>query len=221
VPGPEGGFVRIRTRSTLVAAMDPVSIVTAVGSAISAVVQVSERLCVFIKDTKDVGNAIKSIAVELESLRDVLEAMKYTLEGPTLKAAENALHAHESRGLWRSVKASISLCQTSVDKLRNALEAVKPEASGFVGQAVRRFKLNLRDGEIQACRAEFRNHCDVISMALLMINVYAPRSVDRKSCRELTWGQAGHFSYPWRSYRRSGPQDRAPDRHDCTTRPLE
>jgi hypothetical protein len=151
--------------------MDPISIATTVGLVLNVLYQVSERLHASIKDAKDSNNAARALAAELDCLQAVLEAMRSTLEGPTLKAAETAPQAQETHGLWKSVKTAIVLCQTSIARLDRALESVKPEPSGYAGQVARRVKFNLKDPEIQASRVEIRNHCDVISMALLMTNV--------------------------------------------------
>lgn len=97
--------------------------------------------------------------------------MQTGLNDPAIRNAEAKADKAESLELWRSVNGSLLNTRATVDRLDEALEDIRENKTNFAKQAVRQFKLNLKQDEINAIRAQFRTHISALQMTLLMMSV--------------------------------------------------
>jgi tetratricopeptide (TPR) repeat protein len=156
--------------------MDPVSILStigAVGSVANSVCALAFQLYTFIEDTKHVDQAVADLVEEVNALNSILEAVKLGLESDAVRLAEQRANSDDSRLLWESIQGSLANCQLTIDRLEKAIVDIRPGSKNFAKQAIRRLKLNLKEDEISAFRAQVRTHTNTLHMALLMVNLRA------------------------------------------------
>lgn len=167
-----GGLNNLSTSS----AMDPASIfgtINAVGAVANVACTLALQLYTFVENTRTVNQAVTDLVEEVNALSSILEAVKLGLKSDLVKLAEKRANSDDSRLLWESIQGSLRDCRAILDRLENAIVDVRPEGRNFAEQAVRRFRLNLKDSDITAFRTQIRTHINALQMALLMINLRA------------------------------------------------
>lgn len=164
------------------ATMDPVSILSTIGTVgvvANGACALAFQLYTFVKDIKNVDQAVDDLASEVKNLDSVLKTVRKGLESDFVKLAEEHANANldDSQRLWESIEGSLkdcqATCQATIDRLKKAIGNVRHEGKNFAEQAVRRIKLNLKDSEITALWTQIRTHTNALQMALQMVNLRA------------------------------------------------
>ncbi|EXJ70568.1 uncharacterized protein A1O5_06638 [Cladophialophora psammophila CBS 110553] len=181
--------------------MDPLSIISTISAIVTGAFTLSSHLYNFVDDARNVNQTVIDLVQEVNALISILRAVKLGLESDPVKRAFRRTNSDDDRLLWESIQGSLNDCQATVDRLEKAIEDIRPERDNFVQQAARRIRLNLKDSEITAARAQFKTHTNALQMALLMVNLRAaylapdvvtnelgPKIVELRAFMELVYG---------------------------------
>lgn len=157
--------------------MDPITLVIALGSIAKGVGVISTEIYTFIQDARKVDQSVTDVLTEVKSLQRVTEAVKASLESPSLVAASNPGNRESITRLWRDVKGCLDDCQMTVSRLEVALQSVKKPGSNFFMQAVRTVKFNMKVEDVQDLRSQIRGHVMAFQLVLQTINVYVKAEI--------------------------------------------
>ena len=152
--------------------MDPVSIVTSIGSVGGTVFKVSTRLYSFIKATKSVDKSIEALYDEVKRLEAVLTTAEATLTETAMKHTKDPTLA--IKGLWTSIENGVQDCRVTVEALDGLVQDVGTVTgtNNLFEKTFRQLKLNLSTDEITAVRGRIHNHTICLQLALEMLSVY-------------------------------------------------
>jgi uncharacterized protein YukE len=154
--------------------MDPISILTSVSAASRLTLALSTTLFTFVQATRNVDQSVRALYDEVKGLILTLDAI-----GSSIKASNigKGKQPEQNPELWKRVAASLDHCRGTVESMGKSLDSIKKSSSNFAGQALRAFKLNWKEDQINTSRSQIHSHNSALQLALQMINVYVKFSM--------------------------------------------
>src|SRR4051794_12103783 len=114
--------------------MDPVSILTIVGSASKAATSLTTTLFAFVDATRNIDLSVQALYDEAKSITGSLAAINGALVNTSRDAR---MHEAGTTELWDSVKEPIRQCQATIDELNRSLSSIRNQGPNAVAQAYR------------------------------------------------------------------------------------
>jgi hypothetical protein len=130
--------------------MDPLTILTSVGTASKIISSVSTALYKFIQATKQVDKTVETLFGEVSTLGRSTDAIDSVLQQPSPQAI---IRADLDSDLWKSVDGSLVECRKTLESLETLLvdlEAKKDRK--LFGKAIRQIKVNWRSEDFGTLR---------------------------------------------------------------------
>ena len=145
---------------------DPVSIAATALTGAKVLFKASETICLFVRETREIGRSISALQRQGDSLARVLKNLSDALERPVLNAKEN-------QELWSNVQSSVDACQLTINDLASNVEPLQVHGlSSALNQAKRTFKLGLNQEHIDRLISNMQTHSLNLQLALGTVNVY-------------------------------------------------
>ena len=154
--------------------MDPISIITLVGSATKLSWQIVITLRNAVDEHKKVDENLLGFAREIESVRRVLVSISTSLNDPALGLAEISHAQHANKDMWLAIYGAVEDCNMYLQKLcAEVMPLTKPDGKESVfSQAVRALKLQLNKDDIEKIRSQLQSHQVGLGTSLQMLSVY-------------------------------------------------
>jgi hypothetical protein len=149
--------------------MDPISIATASACLVRLSVTVSGYIYTYVSNNRNVDTTIRFLAVEIDSLAQVVSSIQESFSDPSLAdAALSSQTGHEGNH-WRNVRRSMNDCENTLKHLEQVMEKVKKGKMGMFGRAV---KLQMNSVEITLLKQQIGAYRETLQLSLHMITVY-------------------------------------------------
>lgn len=142
---------------------DPLSIAAGVLAFTSACVKVGVELRTFHEGAAIADTAVKGLLTDVESLTQVLNMMKDTLEQPNVQSSlQQTGHIGNH---WENLSKSIEDGQDTLRSLQETLERVNKNVSLLDGQR-KHLRLKSASGEIAIYQQQIRTYRDTLQLSL-------------------------------------------------------
>ncbi|KAI9773468.1 MAG: hypothetical protein M1840_007685 [Geoglossum simile] len=154
--------------------MDALSLIAAAYAVGKVAYQASTGLYTFVQDARNVDQSLKSFITEIESLERAIDAIRVSLQSPSLLTFEEAARDDNTGELWKSVHAILIQCHKTLEELHQVLQDVRgrTDEQNLFRQAFTQFKLNMNADNIVGIRSKVHTHHAAMGLALQTINVY-------------------------------------------------
>jgi len=155
--------------------MDPLSIAAAAAGLVYLCTQVSSSIYTFISKTRATETAIRTLAVEVDSLAQVLGSIEEGFKDPLLAAAAiESQTGHEGQH-WRNVRRSLDDCKCTLEQLNDILESFRKQG-GFLRRAKKQISLSLKAENISLLKQQVSSYRQTMQLSLHLITVCLPLS---------------------------------------------
>ena len=154
--------------------MDPISILTLVGSTTKVSWEIGNVLIDSVGAVRSVDENLKGFSREVDGLRRLLVSITTSLNDPALGLAEISNAKDANKDMWVAIYGAIEDCHDYLQKLRNEIVPLtkSDESKNVFSQAVRALKLHLTKDDINKIRSHVQYHQLGLSTSLQMLNVY-------------------------------------------------
>jgi hypothetical protein len=151
--------------------MDPLSIAVTAAGLVRLCTQVSGSVYTFISKTRATETAIRTLAIEVDSLAQVLGSIEEGFKDPLLAAAAVESQTGYEGQHWRNVRRSLDDCKGTLDQLNDILEPVRREG-GFLRRARKQISLSLKSENISLLKQQVSSYRHTMQLSLHLITVY-------------------------------------------------
>lgn len=155
--------------------MDPISPVSLVGLVASlgqGVYTVSTKLYTFIENAKVVDHTMKSLRIEVESLKSALDGIKTAMD-EILKVGID-LSSPTTRAAWQALDNGLKDCEITVNALEDLLEKISPETNTpkTLKKVLKQIRLDMGTNGISAVKSRIRTHTSSLQISLQVLVLY-------------------------------------------------
>lgn len=154
--------------------MDPISIATAVATATTALYTVSNLLCSFVSDAKNVDKTLGSIRSDIDSLLKILETIKGVLIAPSTQPAFEAVEGYSA--LWDAISASVKDCSDTAESINKIVGKIKSGTvlQTFVAKSIRQVRFLKKTQDIDKIQVRVITHKTNLQLSLQTMNMFVP-----------------------------------------------
>ncbi|KAH8898650.1 hypothetical protein GQ53DRAFT_877674 [Thozetella sp. PMI_491] len=151
--------------------MDPISILSALGTSISVTKTVAETLNTLISQTKNSDRALQQLCREVTDFQSILQRMKDDFSDPTMRVAAFESQTGSVGAHWTAVLHAILKCNERLDELYRLVKDLSGSSAFTANSVLRGVRINFAASDIQYYRSEIKDYKDNIALNLQMILV--------------------------------------------------
>jgi hypothetical protein len=148
--------------------MDPVT----VGALISQCSHVAGFVYTFINKLRSVEPTLRVLAIEVDSLSNVLGSLKARFEDTVVAEAALASQTGHEGVFWRHVGRALEDCQQALQHLEDLLTGLEKGKRGLFGRPKLMVRYELRKGDIALIKQEIASYHEILKVSLQLITVY-------------------------------------------------
>lgn len=155
--------------------MDPVSILSVLGTSIAITKSVSDFLNTLITQTQSADRSLQQLSREVADFQSLLQRMSDDLADPSMQIAAFETQTGNVGAHWKAVQQAISTCNVRLKELQDLfqrLASASPGPRSISGKLLQGVRLNFADSDIQFYRSEIMHYEKTIALSLQMIIVY-------------------------------------------------
>ena len=150
--------------------MDPLTIATAAGTAVTALYKISEKAIVFGRDAKVVDQVLLNLRSDVTSLMVVLETIKSTLRKP----AQLLIAQADNNNAFRSIIcATIQECRDSVERVDQIFGSIEAgiASKSLVARSIRQVRFLHKKDDIKQVQTRLKAQKTNLQLLLHMLNM--------------------------------------------------
>ena len=151
--------------------MDPLSIATAAGSAISVLYTLADTLYTFVQDAKAIDTTLGVLRSDVKSLAVILESIKSL--GST--SHDNLSFGEDSdfKRLWQAILAVIQDCSDTTISIQKDLGAIigRNPSGSLVARSIRQVRFQRRKADIDQAHLRMEAHKSNLQLGLQTLNM--------------------------------------------------
>jgi peptidoglycan hydrolase CwlO-like protein len=151
--------------------MDPLSILSATGTAISITKSLAETLNTLVAQTQNADRSLQQLYREVTKLGGVLHRMNHDFSDQQMRAAALETQTGSIGAHWNAVLRAILKCNERLVELQSLLKRLAGSSSVTSNKIVKGFRLNFATSDIQFYQSEIKAYKESISLSLHMIVV--------------------------------------------------
>jgi chromosome segregation ATPase len=151
--------------------MDPLSILSATGTAIGITKNVAEFLNTLIAQTQNADRLLQQLYREVREFEGVLQRMNHDFSDRQMRAAAFETQTGNIGAHWNAVLQAILKCNERLEELEKLLKRLAGNSSVTSNKMVKGFRLNFATSDIQFYQSEIEAYKKNISLSLSMILV--------------------------------------------------
>lgn len=141
--------------------VDPVSILTVLGTSIAITKNVSDSITNLISQKQNADRSLEQLRREVVDFQDVLQRPSDSLAGPKMHATAFETQTGNIGAHWRVGRRTMATCSERLQELEELLSrltgaSTTPNSVG--GRFVRGIRLNFTDSDIQFYKSEMRTY---------------------------------------------------------------
>ena len=152
--------------------MDPVTITTAATNAAES----AWKLYNFIKSARNVKKTVLDLQSCIEAYARECDLVESALKDLSRSHVDQngfstSLRTGDDSLMWKGVGCNLKHCRKTIDELWSAIPLARQDHSTFYAQAVRQFKLNMNEAEIERIQKRLRDHTSLLSLSFQLMTV--------------------------------------------------
>lgn len=158
--------------------MDPLSILSVLGTSVTITKSISEILDNLVAQTQNADRSLLQLRREVVDFENLLQRMSDDLTEPSMQITTLETHTGNVGAHWKAVRHAIRTCNKRLEELKALLDKLNGTSSThnlMSSKLVKGIRLNFAESDIQFYRSEIKDYRDNIALTLQMIVVYESR----------------------------------------------
>ena len=151
--------------------MDATSIADASEALVGSCANVSWYIHTFINKSQYVDTAMRVLAVEIDSLSQVVGSITLSFRDPSLSARVLDLQTGYESEFWNYVKRSMDDCKDALGNLERIFENIKENSSRIVLRPRRQTNLEMKSEEIASLKQQVNTYRQIMQLSSQLLTV--------------------------------------------------
>src|SRR5947207_604431 len=158
--------------------LDPITIATVAGSLVQVCGKLSGYIITYVNKTNTIDSNVAGLSQEIESLSQVLEAMRQSFKSNAINAATLEEGTGHEAGHWKNVRQAMNNCQITLNSLAEVWEKISKVDSRLPGVArpKRVAYMMMSEEQITIYKGQISAFRQTISLSLQLLTVYVSYS---------------------------------------------
>ncbi|OCK73885.1 hypothetical protein K432DRAFT_220892 [Lepidopterella palustris CBS 459.81] len=151
--------------------MDPVSILSALGTSVAITKNVVETLNTLISQTQNADRLLQQLHREVTDFQSVLQRMNHDFSDRQMRAAAFETQTGNMGAHWNAVLQAILKCNERLEELEKLLKRLAGSSNITSNKIVKGFRQKFASSDIQFYWSEIKDYKENIALNLQMILV--------------------------------------------------